>query len=84
MKLLYISNGTSANRMAVVVGRGCGTAVRRNREKRITREAYRLQKEFVPAGHDLLFLVVRFGCSFAERRSHMQRLLERAGLRDAD
>ncbi len=80
MKLLYRSNGGRDNRFAVVVARGCGGAVRRNREKRITREAYRSLKETISAGNDLLFLVVRFGVEYAERVSAMRTLLSRAGL----
>jgi len=82
LKLLLERNGTPANRMAVVVARGCGGAVRRNREKRLTREAYRTLKERVSPGHDLVFLVARFGCTFAERRSAMGQVLNRAGFRD--
>jgi ribonuclease P protein component len=82
LKLLYRENGAAGNRFAVVVGRGCGGAVRRNREKRVTREAYRSLKEIVAPGYDLLFLVLRFGESFAERRAAMGRLLGRAGLRN--
>ena len=81
VKLLYRNNGSPATRFAVVVARGCGGAVRRNREKRITREAYRSLKEFVLPGNDLLFLITRFGVPFAERRSLMEQLLGRAGLR---
>jgi len=81
MKLLYRSNGGQANRFAVVVARGCGGAVRRNREKRITREAYRSLKETVSAGNDLVFLVVRFGADYADRLASMSSLLSRAGLR---
>jgi ribonuclease P protein component len=82
LKLLLDRNDTVANRMAVVVARGCGSAVRRNREKRITREVYRSLKECVPPGHDLLFFVGRFGSSFAERRSLMKQLLKRAGFHE--
>ena len=81
LKLLYAGNGTGQSRMAVVVARGCGGAVRRNREKRITREAYRMLKDRVPSGHDLIFLVGRFGSSFADRRSAMGQLMTRAGFR---
>ncbi len=80
MKLLYRSNGGRDNRFAVVVARGCGGAVRRNREKRITREAYRSLKETISAGNDMVFLVVRFGAEYAERLSSMRTLLSRAGL----
>jgi ribonuclease P protein component len=81
LKLLYRNNGGPATRFAVVVARGCGGAVRRNREKRITREAYRSLKVDVAPGNDLLFLITRFGAQFAERRFIMEQLLGRAGLR---
>ena len=81
MKLLYRSNGGQANRFAVVVARGCGGAVRRNREKRITREAYRSLRQTISSGNDLVFLVVRFGADYEGRLSSMRWLLSRAGLR---
>jgi ribonuclease P protein component len=81
VKLLYKGNGGPATRFAVVVARGCGGAVRRNREKRITREAYRSLKESILPGNDLLFLIVRFGAHFSERRAVMGQLIGRAGLR---
>ena len=82
MKLLYMPNGSTINRVAFVVARGCDGAVRRNREKRITREAYRLLKDRIPPGQDVLFLVSRFGCSYGERRSVMEQLLRRAGFHE--
>ena len=80
LKLLFKDNGSPATRFAVVVARGSGGSVRRNREKRITREAYRSLKETVLPGYDLIFLIVRFGMTFAERRATMAHLLGRAGL----
>jgi ribonuclease P protein component len=81
VKLLYRQNGSPITRVAVVVARGCGGSVKRNREKRITREAYRgLRSEVLP-GNDLVFLIARFGSPFVERLSVMGRLIERAGLR---
>ncbi|MGA2762468.1 MAG: ribonuclease P protein component [Spirochaetia bacterium] len=82
LKLLHDRNGSAVTRMTVVVARGCGGAVRRNREKRITREAFRSLKERIPPGHDVLFLVSRFGSAYAERRSAMMQLLKRAGFHD--
>jgi len=80
MKLLFKTNGSPTTRFTVVVARGCGGAVRRNREKRITREAYRSLKEGIRPGNDLLFLVARYGAPFTERRALMRQLLGRAGL----
>jgi ribonuclease P protein component len=81
VKLLYRNNGTTATRFAVVVARGCGGAVRRNREKRITREAYRSLKDRVDPGNDLVFLVLRFGAPLSERHAVIEHLLDRAGFR---
>ncbi len=80
LKLLSRENGTGTNRIAIVVGRGCGGAVRRNREKRITREAYRDLKGGLAPGYDLLFIIGRFGQSFRERQGSLRRLFERAHL----
>ena len=80
VKLLFRTNGGAVSRCAVVVARGCGGAVRRNREKRITREAYRSLKETILPGHDLVFLVARFGAALGERRAVMAQLIGRAGL----
>jgi ribonuclease P protein component len=80
LKLLFRSNGSPLNRFTVVVARGCGGAVKRNREKRIMREAYRSVKERLLPGHDLLFLVVRFGITYHERKSALEAVLKRAGL----
>ncbi len=73
-------NGTAVTRMAVVVGRGCGSAVKRNREKRITREAWRSLKDRVAPGHDVVFVVHRFGAGLDERRSLIAKLIDRAGI----
>jgi ribonuclease P protein component len=80
LKLLFRYNESTSTRFAVVVARGSGGSVRRNREKRITREAFRSLKERVSPGLDLVFLVVRFGSEYAERRATMAQLLTRAGL----
>jgi ribonuclease P protein component len=80
LRLLYKANGTPVSRIAVVVGRGGGGAVRRNREKRITREAWRALKGSVAPGHDVLLVVGRFGAAFSERKAALGNLLERAGL----
>jgi ribonuclease P protein component len=43
-------------RFALVVGRKWGDAVRRNRQRRLLREAFRTSRPELPAGFDLLLL----------------------------
>jgi ribonuclease P protein component len=82
MRLLFKRNGTSMNRFAVIVSRGCGGAVRRNRERRITREAFRQLKPELCQGFDLLFIVGRFGQGFQERQAAVRKLSVMANLCD--
>ena len=80
LRMAHRPNGTDVTRMAVVVGRGCGGAVKRNREKRITREAWRSLKDRVAPGHDVVFVVRRFGTGLDERLVLMRKLIDRAGI----
>jgi ribonuclease P protein component len=44
-------------RLGLSVSRKVGTAVRRNRIKRLLREAFRMHQYDLPAGYDLVFVV---------------------------
>lgn len=50
-------NGLSHPRMGMSVGRKVGTAVRRNRIRRLLRESYRLLQYDLPSGYDLVVVV---------------------------
>lgn len=49
-------NPDAPSRLGVTVTRKVGSAVRRNRVKRLVREAFRLDPELVPAGIDLVVI----------------------------
>jgi len=57
--VLIVARGpdpAAASRLGVTVTRKVGSSVRRNRVKRLVREAFRLQPDFVPAGIDLVVI----------------------------
>jgi ribonuclease P protein component len=51
-----MSNGNSVSRLGLVVGRKFGNSPRRNRFKRILREAYRLNKSLLESGADIVVI----------------------------
>ena len=54
LKVWVSHNGLEVSRLGLIVGRRFGNAVRRNRAKRILREAFRLSRADLPAGLDIL------------------------------
>ena len=81
LKILYVPNHLpERNRIALCPVRGFPNAVQRNRQRRLTREAYRLLKPRVRRGYDLAFVLYPGQYGLAERTLQMQTLLARAGL----
>jgi ribonuclease P protein component len=60
-KLFVLKNGSSGNRLAVTFARKFGNAVKRNRTRRVSREAYRLMRNRLKTGFDLVILVYPAG-----------------------
>lgn len=56
LKIYALSNGNSVSRLGLVVGRKFGNSPRRNRFKRILREAYRLNKNLLSNGVDIVVI----------------------------
>jgi len=54
LKIYALSNGDSVSRLGLVVGRKFGNSPKRNRFKRILREAYRLNKGLLNNGADIV------------------------------
>jgi ribonuclease P protein component len=80
IRLLYIENQLSWNRVAVCPVRGFRKAVARNRQKRLCREAYRQLKGRLRPGFDLVFVLFPGLGTFGERLQQVETVVERAGL----
>lgn len=83
VRLMVLANDQEVNRFAVAAGRPVGSAVARNRAKRLVREAVRRQLPTISNGWDCLFSVTPAisKASFAEVDTAIQHLLVQAGLR---
>ena len=77
-------NGLPHARLGLSVGRAIWkSAVRRNRIRRIFREAFRLEQHSLPKGHDLILIPAapRLEPSLEGTRRELVRLAERAARR---
>jgi len=76
------ANGGQPTRLGLAIGRKVGNAVRRNRIKRLIREAFRLNQHRFPDGLDLV-VVVRKGAqlTFETISASLCGLVARAGAR---
>ena len=55
-KVFVWPNGVSKRRLGITASRRVGSAVKRNRIKRLLREFFRLHKSCLPPSSDLLFI----------------------------
>lgn len=80
MRLAYLSNGRTYNRIVVIPAKGFRTAVERNLCRRHGKEAYRALKDEIETGYDLAIVCYPGEYSFAERRNQLSSLLQKARL----
>jgi len=77
-KLALASNSLDKSRLGVGLYKKFGNAVERNRAKRQVREIFRLHKQRVKPGFDLVFLIFPGNFSYAEREKQYLTLLHRS------
>lgn len=82
IRLLYCRNGITINRIAVVLRKGYGNSVERNRAKRIIKELYREIKNGLPKGYDFIFFLNGSITDYHIAGSIIVSLFRQAGLMD--
>ena len=80
LRLVYRANALNTNRLLVTLRKKFGTAVDRNRARRLVKEAYRNEKCSIRSGYDIGFVVYQKSMSYTETTEAMLSLLKRAGL----
>ncbi len=83
LRLHMIANGLGRSRMAVLVSVRHGPAVKRNRIKRVCREAFRLTRPELPAGYDYVLRPQLGYEPVLEELQQSLRKLSRAGAQEA-
>jgi len=81
-KLFYRENGLSKNRVLVTLVRKYGTAVLRNRARRVMKEAFRSMKESLSVGYDLVVILYPGEDRLESRRKQLHKLCVKAALLD--
>ena len=61
VNLYALENGLPHSRVGLAVGKKVGNAARRNRIRRVFREAFRLNRGILPCGFDLILSLARGG-----------------------
>ena len=57
--IVVLPNALQNTRLGITVTKKVGTAVQRNRIKRVVREVFRRNRQLFPASHDLVFIAKR-------------------------
>ncbi len=78
--LFFLSNGLDYNRFLCTFKRGFGSAVLRNKVRRISKEFYRLNKHKLKSGFDVVLLLGASNYDFSFLKDEMSTLFEMAKL----
>ncbi len=79
-KVVYLNNNLSYSRFAITIVRKFGNAVERNSIKRLFRELYRLNKNNILTGKDIIILLYPGNYNRETRISQFFNLLNKASL----
>ncbi|TFH30760.1 MAG: ribonuclease P protein component [Myxococcales bacterium] len=74
-------NALQNTRLGITVTKKVGTAVQRNRIKRVVREVFRRNRPLFPGSHDIVFIAKRgsTGIDYASLLNELQRAAKKLG-----
>lgn len=76
--LFLLQNGLEYNRFLCTFKRGFGTAVQRNKARRISKEVYRIIKQNLKIGFDIVLIVFSPVDTYIERYMQLSTLFTKA------
>jgi len=80
MKIFYVENSLHINRIIVTAVKQVKKAVRRNRQKRLAREAYRNNQYSLKQGYDIAIVLYPGDYTYTERETQLISSLRKANL----
>jgi len=80
--MYFMKNNLTVTRLGITVNKKVGKAVVRNRVRRLIKESYRLQEQFIMEGYDIVFVSRARAkeATYKEIYGAMHSLLKKAGL----
>lgn len=80
--IYVLPNGMPRTRLGLTVSKKVGNSVQRNRVKRLIRESFRLSKEHIMSGYDIVVVAQKnaYGLKYQQAQSALLSLLHQAGI----
>lgn len=80
LRIKFLKNDFAFTRVLITFVRKYGKSVTRNREKRVIKEIFRLHKQTVKQGYDIIFIILPGQFTYQARTKQIMYLLSQSNL----